>query len=409
MRLTLPAKLSSTYGIQPGDSVYVNEMPSGLDICLPTRLSKLYIEPTNQCNLNCRTCIRHSWNEQPGMMTDMVFDRVMDGLSAFSPLPMVFFGGFGEPLFHPKILDMVLRVKSKGAAVQLITNGTLLTRDLSRELIKAEIDGIWVSIDGASPDSYADVRQGAVLKQVLENVAAFRDALHHQIVLADCGPLPSQKTFLGIAFVAMKRNISDLPAVLNLARRFGAKRFIMTNVLPHTREMRDEVLYDLTLREDVSTEPGLILSMPRIDVTERTLDSLYQALQFGKIISWAGINLTRANARCPFIENGLGAIAWDGGFSPCLELLHSHSSYVLDRERFSRRWIVGNIADESLSNLWHAKEHTAFRQRVKNFAFPPCVYCGGCEVSNSNEEDCQGNGFPTCGDCLWAQGLIQCP
>ncbi len=26
-----------------------------------------------------------------------------------------------------------------------------------------------------------------------------------------------------------------------------------------------------------------------------------------------------------------------------------------------------------------------------------------------NEEDCFGNTFPTCGGCLWAQGVIRCP
>jgi hypothetical protein len=30
-------------------------------------------------------------------------------------------------------------------------------------------------------------------------------------------------------------------------------------------------------------------------------------------------------------------------------------------------------------------------------------------MSEANEEDCFGNGFPTCGGCLWAQGVLQCP
>jgi hypothetical protein len=46
---------------------------------------------------------------------------------------------------------------------------------------------------------------------------------------------------------------------------------------------------------------------------------------------------------------------------------------------------------------------------VQSFAFPPCTYCGGCEMSISNQEDCFGNHFPACGGCLWAQGVVQCP
>jgi hypothetical protein len=30
-------------------------------------------------------------------------------------------------------------------------------------------------------------------------------------------------------------------------------------------------------------------------------------------------------------------------------------------------------------------------------------------MTESNQEDCFGNTFPTCGGCLWAQGFIRCP
>ena len=35
--------------------------------------------------------------------------------------------------------------------------------------------------------------------------------------------------------------------------------------------------------------------------------------------------------------------------------------------------------------------------------------CGGCNQVDANKEDCFGSTFPTCGGCLWAQGVIQCP
>jgi hypothetical protein len=46
---------------------------------------------------------------------------------------------------------------------------------------------------------------------------------------------------------------------------------------------------------------------------------------------------------------------------------------------------------------------------VQRFDFSPCAYCGGCDLSKGNETDCIGNTFPTCGGCLWAQGIVQCP
>ena len=95
------------------------------------RLAKVYVEPTNRCNLECRTCIRHGWEEPLGQMNEATFARIMDGLRAYSPPPTVFFGGFGEPLAHQGIVGMVAQVKALGGPVELITNGTLLTRDVS--------------------------------------------------------------------------------------------------------------------------------------------------------------------------------------------------------------------------------------------------------------------------------------
>jgi hypothetical protein len=62
-----------------------------------------------------------------------------------------------------------------------------------------------------------------------------------------------------------------------------------------------------------------------------------------------------------------------------------------------------------LENLWLDEEYVAYRERLHNFAFAPCTFCGGCELSEENMEDCFSNPAPVCGVCLWAQGVIQCP
>jgi hypothetical protein len=70
---------------------------------------------------------------------------------------------------------------------------------------------------------------------------------------------------------------------------------------------------------------------------------------------------------------------------------------------------VGNVIERDLNVLWNAPEYITFRERVQKFDFSYCIFCGGCNLIETNEEDCFGNTFPTCGGCLWAQGVIQCP
>ena len=117
-RLGLGLGPGATLKLETDDPLWVARRPVG-------DLARVYVEPTNACNLDCRTCVRNVWDEPSGWMTDATFERIVQGLRDFLPAPTVFFGGFGEPLAHPNIVEMVAQVKALGALVELITNGTL--------------------------------------------------------------------------------------------------------------------------------------------------------------------------------------------------------------------------------------------------------------------------------------------
>jgi MoaA/NifB/PqqE/SkfB family radical SAM enzyme len=401
-RLTLPPDVAALYGLDGNTETLVEATENGLRIRRPvTHLARVYIEPTNTCNLLCRTCVRNQWDEKLGRMSARTFEHIMASL-AVVPLPLtVFFGGFGEPLSHPHIADMVRRAKGLGATVEMISNGTLLTEEAARRLIDAGLDVLWVSLDGATPESYTDVRLGAALPSVLDNLERFR-ALR---------PEPNKKPELGIAFVAMKRNIGDLPALLRLGRRLGVSRYSVSGVLPHTPEMTHDALYERSLGDAVTT--GSVwaphISLPRLDMDDATREAFLGVLRSGRNITLGGASLNEGKNRCPFIEKGAVAIGWNGEVSPCLPLLHDHTTMLSKRQRLARHHSVGNINRTPLAEMWLAPEYLDFRRRVQLFDFAPCTLCGGCDLAEANSEDCLGNPFPTCGGCLWAQGVIQCP
>lgn len=402
-RLVLPAEAAESYGVKPGGRVRIEKSANHLRLHRPaTHLKKIYIEPTDLCNLNCTICIRSGWDEPLGRMTQPTFERILAGLKQLTPQPTIFFGGLGEPLFHPKTIEWVSVAKATGATVELITNGTTLTEKCARQLIEAGLDTLWVSIDGATPESYSDVRLGAELPNVLANLARFRR-------LRRVGHNP--KPEIGIAFVAMRRNIADLPAVLKIGRQLGAKHFSVSNVMPYTAEMQGEMLYTRTL-SDITYMASLWLprlSLPKMDIDETTQEAFLQALRSGYNVNFAGNSLSGANDVCNFIEGGTMSISWDGNVSPCWPLMHNHISYLHGKERRTRRHIIGNVNDKELHDLWLDADYVAYREKVQSFGFAPCTFCGGCDLSEANEEDCMGNEFPACGGCLWSQGVIQCP
>ena len=401
--IVIPREVAAQYGLTPGARVRLENDVNHVRLHRPvTHLVKVYVEPTVCCNLDCRTCIRNVWNEDLGAMAPATFAALLDQLKTIEPRPAIFLGGLGEPLLHPRTLDWIAQAKAIGCKVEMISNGTLLTEDNARALVANGLDNLWISIDGARAESYADVRMGAQLPLVIENVMRLRR-------LRKGGHFA--KPEIDIAFVAMKRNIRELPEVLKLAQRLGARQFKMSHVLPYTSDLRDEILYAKSLRDpaymDSPRMPRLFL--PRLEFNEETSEPLLQALHSGYTVNLAGNNLGGAADVCHFIEGGTISIGWDGSVAPCLPMLHQHSHYFRAYQHEVKPHILGNINDHNLLDMWLQPDYVEYRERVHSFAFAPCTFCGGCEMLESNEEDCVGNTFPSCGGCLWAQGLIQCP
>ncbi len=402
-RLILPAEVVSRYGLQPGAKVRLDEGNNFVRLHRPvTHLTKVYIEPTVACNLDCITCFRNNWDQPIAPMSEATFEHILVGLKALDPIPNVYFGGIGEPLFHPNTVEWVAMIKALGVKVELITNGTTLTEKKTRQLVDAGLDMLWVSIDGATPESYSDVRLGAELPKIIANIrrlAKMRKGGHF--------PQPE----IGIAFLAMQRNIADLPRVIRLGISLGAKHFSVSNIQPATADMQADRLYTGTMR-NIAYLPSSVLprlSLPKMDFNDQTQEALTQAFNSGCNVSFAGNNWGGANDVCNFVESGTMSIAWNGDVSPCWPLMHTHTSFLHGKPRLSKKHVIGNVAESSLLDLWLDPDYRAYRERLHNFVFAPCTFCGGCDLSEANQEDCLGNTFPSCGGCLWAQGIIQCP
>ncbi len=401
--LVIPKNVITRYGLNPGAMVRLDEGENFVRMHRPvTHLTKVYIEPTVACNLDCITCFRNGWSEPNGKMSDETFEAIFDSLQKMNPIPDVYFGGIGEPLFHPRTLGWVKRVKSLGVKVELITNATMLTERIARKVIDSGLDLLWVSLDGATPETYADVRLGAELPHVLANLRAFNS-------MRKGGHTPTPE--MGIAFVAMKRNIHELPKVIRLGRALRVKYFSVSNIQPATENMQADKLYDRSL-SDVAYMNGSsmpTLSLPKMDMTAETRDALFEAFTSGCNVNFAGNSWGGANDVCNFVESGTMSINWRGEVAPCWPLMHDHDTFMHKKPHKKNKHIIGNVSERSLEDLWLDEEYLAYRERLHNFVFAPCTFCGGCDLSESNLEDCFGNPSPVCGVCLWAQGAIQCP
>ena len=385
-RLIFPHEFLERRHISPDTEYWLDERED--DLLLHPRLPdvrKLYLEPTTACNLRCRSCIRNAWTEPEALMSMSTFQHLLDGLAALPELQRAVLSGFGEPLLHPRILEMIQMLRERGLTVTLGSNGLLLSPEVARELVKLRLDRLVVSLDGIKPETYAGIR-GALLAQVLDNIHALNEAKRRQGSLSPT---------LEIEFVALRSNVAELSGLATLAAQLGAGRVLVSHVLPYSEEMRGEVLY--------SHEP------------RGPLGPSSWPISAGAWILWGSVQLPRmhwgAERRCRFVSDKAIVVGWDGAISPCYALSHNYSYFAVDgKKKQVSRYTLGSAAEQQLASIWQSEEYVRFRSQVRGFHFPSCPDCDLRETCNLRElnQGCWGWN-PSCADCLWAQDIVRCP
>lgn len=144
----------------------ITRAPSGARINLSDavpleRPLSIRISPTSQCNLKCQYCIHSDavyLKTHPTQVMKMdIYTRLIDDIKdSFSHVKQLFLCGIGEPLLNPHIADMVAYAVKQDVAdvVEIVTNGTTLTREVSDALIRAGLTRLRISINGLSDEDY---------------------------------------------------------------------------------------------------------------------------------------------------------------------------------------------------------------------------------------------------------------
>jgi radical SAM protein with 4Fe4S-binding SPASM domain len=131
-------------------------------------LSVVYI-----CNARCPNCpytnsqIRVDYRDRPFMEED-TFKIIADQCGKYGAWVRI--SGGGEPMLHPKAIELMEYAKRVGAKVGLITNGSLFSIESSTRLLEAQIDMIEFSVDAGDCHTYEKVRKGLKWDVLLRNV-----------------------------------------------------------------------------------------------------------------------------------------------------------------------------------------------------------------------------------------------
>jgi len=172
------------------------------------------IAVTYRCNLNCQFC--YVGDKNYGELNTSDTKKILFKIYNEAKVPSVSFTG-GEPLLRRDICELVAYASKIGLWTNLITNGTLLTKDVVNTLKKAGLSSAQVSIEGPNPD----------IHDKITGVTGSFDATVKGIKLfLDAGiPVHTNTT-------VSKNNLNYLEDIMLLAKEIGLNRLSMNLCIP---------------------------------------------------------------------------------------------------------------------------------------------------------------------------------
>ena len=152
------------------------------------------LEVSSRCNLRCKMCPIGSVTRATGFMEPDVFEIIVNKIAPYAEL--IYLIGLGEPLYNIHFLDYLAELRSRNISVGTSTNCTLLTSNISENLLKNDLSYIIMPLDGIEKWTYESIRVNANFELVIENIKQF---LYLKKKL-------KKKTFVQIQMIQMEEN-----------------------------------------------------------------------------------------------------------------------------------------------------------------------------------------------------------
>ena len=420
--------------------------------------TKLFVETTTRCNLNCVMCVKQA--EGCGIIDGELAPATFAALEPALPtLEALVLNGVGEPLLHRGLEDFIARAKAlmpAGSWIGFQSNGVLLDAARAETLLRAGLDKICLSLDAVSPQKFMQIREGGQLSSLERAMTALVQAK---------AALGNSSFQIGVEFVIMPGNVQELPGVLAWAAARGASFALVTHALPYDKAEAANTTYetcsaaaielfrswqvkaaaadvDINLYPQViwkyakspddlkvtgfveamkadGEQRGIFLDLKKLfaldlDRLERMAQIFHEARQTAAA---CGIDLKlpelllQEERRCDFVEEGGMFVSWDGEVFPCYFLWHHYHCYASGWQQTVKPRSFGHLTGTNVLDIWNSEAFYTFRNNVIGYNYPYCASCGlaPCDYIQTEEfeQDCHINAEP-CGSCLWCTGIFQC-
>jgi MoaA/NifB/PqqE/SkfB family radical SAM enzyme len=306
----------------------------------------IQIECTTRCNLKCTMCEIAYWSEKGG---DLKVENLRKLLAHLPQLKRADLTGIGEALMNRGFFDALKLLKSRKLYITLNDNFTLMTEAAARRIVDLGVDQIFLSLDGATKETYEKIRVGADFDKVIANARRLMTIKRE---------MNSKRPEVKINTVVCSANYHELPAIVATAHDLGIGMVQFVNVI--------------TFERTVALETAAL----RTEVSGKFEEALEAARRLGVLVK---IELFEKQPvqRCDFPWKR-NFVTYDGFVHPCCYTTQSG-----DRTAQNDR-SLGNLLERSFFELWHGRSYSAFRKKMAAGILP--YQCQNCPKYSGRED-----------------------
>ncbi|OPY66932.1 MAG: Antilisterial bacteriocin subtilosin biosynthesis protein AlbA [Syntrophorhabdaceae bacterium PtaU1.Bin034] len=296
--------------------------------------SRLTIDIGNICNLRCPLCPtgRGDRSASRGFMKIEDYRKVIDTLAPF--LTHLELHNWGEPLLHRDLVAMISYAKDRRIPVSISTNLTVLEEGLAEDLMASRLEKVFISCDGASPETYAAYRRGGDFRLLITNIRRLLEAKKE---------LKNNYTRLKLLFHVFRHNQHEVAKIEDLARELGVELFIDRMRTDMAREILE------TARTSIERDGEWIPTDPRfcpfdMEKNEKAKETACRDLWTTSVINW------------------------DGKVFPCCSVYGDEHSF-------------GNVLQRPFAAIWNNDEYISARKEVLNKVEKSPTICHTCKAN----------------------------
>lgn len=316
-----------------------------------TKKVPIYVQfaVSNKCNLRCSMCNALASRKGERELDLSEIEKLANILKNLEVAIIVLTGG--EPLIRKDSPEIIKLFSDRGMEVRLQTNGILVDEEIVKNLIQSGLREVTISLDSLDAQKYDEIT-GVVgsWQRIIKGIALFSQYL------------PEKANMSGINVVVSKRNIEEVPKIIEFVARIG---FYASLIPIHISNNASEEFIVRKNSPDFKFHPE---DFPMIDrIYEKIISmkkngfNIYNSYRYLSE-SKEFLKNNKVNWRCdsPFLYF---SISPSGNFLPCVD-------------------IPANISmlDEGFFRKFHSEEFIEpIRKKVENCS--GCMYACYPEIS----------------------------